>query len=53
MNDTTTEVLKVFKKYLQRNTIYENQVASSVRSFRRSLMNPVLELIKKMEAPEC
>lgn len=48
----TTEALKIFDNYLKRNTVYEGQVASSLKLFKKRLMNPILDLIRELEAPE-
>lgn len=45
----TARARALFDAYIKRNVCYEGQLNSTVHLFRRTLMIPILKLIKELE----
>ena len=51
-SNCSVDVLKVFEGYIKRCSCYDNQLSSTVTLFRRTVVNPVIEIVKDMEKKE-
>jgi len=47
--ERVTSVRNHFQKFIDEHQCYEGQISVCTKTFRRELMIPVLDLIKKME----